>query len=95
MEKEINENNYSIFKREQEIKELIYDHYLDLYRRLERGQVLSENTNFRYTRYQLQMYRASVMATHAKSEYDKIKEGWGTFILGSSVLVPLNFAIVC
>lgn len=42
-----------LFKKEQELKEVIYDHYLDMYRRMERGQFLSENTNTRYTSYQL------------------------------------------
>ena len=51
-----------MFKREQDFSEVISDHYLDLYRRLERGQLLSENCNFRYTRLQLQMYRASLLA---------------------------------
>ena len=89
------DNAESIFKREQELKEVIYDHYLDMYSRMERGQLLSENCNSRYTSYQLQMYRASLMATQARLQYKKVKEMWGTFILGSMCLVPLNFAIVC
>ena len=41
------------------------------------------------------MYRASVIANQTKSNYIKMKEMWGTFVLGSMCLVPLNFAIVC
>lgn len=78
-----------------ELKEAVFDHYLDMYSRIERGQLLSENSNHRYTSYQLQMYRASVMAGQARQQYKRVKEMWGTFILGTMVLVPLNFAIVC
>lgn len=66
-----------------------------MHHKLERGQLLSENYNFRYARTQLQMYSDSVRAYNETTKRLKMKEMRGTFMLGSACLVPLNFALVC
>ena len=82
--------------RQEQISEVIFDHYLTMHRSLQRGQLLSgEACGFRYAEEQLKLYQECIMAEKTRNKYIKIREICSFFIVGSLSLVQLNMTLVC